>query len=84
MAEGLGWDHHERQALHYELVKLCFGTHTDPITGFEIPNVRSSKLDTAEFSKFMEWIVRWAMDEHKIYIPLPSEVDLDALTTYTD
>lgn len=85
LAEHCGYDRHEQKALHYDLVKLCFGTHVNPTTGFEIPNVvNSSQLSTKEFGVFMEWIVKWAAEFHGVIIPLPDDVDLDNLEDYNE
>lgn len=73
IAHALGYDKDEHDALHYALVDECFGTHFDARMGREVPNVRSSKLDTAKFSELMEWEVRWAAREHGIVVPLPNE-----------
>lgn len=73
IADGLGYDKHEHDQLHYALVDLCFGTTFDARVGREVPNVRSSLTDTKTFSEFMEWEVRWAASEHGIVVPLPNE-----------
>lgn len=74
IADALGYDKDEHDELHYALVAKCFGTHADARLGADVPNVRSSKLTTAQFSEFMEWEVRWAAKEHGIIVPLPNEV----------
>lgn len=73
VADHLGWDRHEHDALHYELVKLWAGTRRDDATGIEVPNKRSSKLTTEEFSDLMEWGVRFAAQKWEIVIQLPNE-----------
>ncbi len=75
IAHHLGYDKHEHDEVHYALVAECFGVHIDRVTGREIPNVRSSKLSTVQFSELMEWEVRWAATEHGIVIPLPNEAE---------
>ena len=75
IANYCGYDRHEHERMHYELVALCFGTTPGRFTGMAIPNARSSELSTAEFSKLMEWEVRWAAIEHGLVIPLPNEVE---------
>lgn len=77
IASELGYDRHEHEDLHYELVNLCFGTKRDGRLGLDVPNVRSSDLTTAQFSEFMEWLVRWAAQEHGIRVPLPGEAEFD-------
>lgn len=73
IADALGYDRDEHDDLHYALVAKCFGTHVDPVLQQEVPNVRSSKLSTVQFSELMEWEVRWAAKEHGIVVPLPNE-----------
>lgn len=73
IAEELGYDYDEHEMLHYSLIAECFGTTFDPRLGREVPNARSSQLNTEQFSEYMEWLVRWAAREHGIVVPLPSE-----------
>lgn len=78
IAQELGYDKHDHERLHYALVSKCFGTTFDPVLQQEVPNVRSSKLKTAQFSELMEWEVRWAATELSITIPLPDDVEVIA------
>ena len=74
IAESLGYDHHEHEDLHYALVAKCFGEHFDKRIGAMVPNKRSSKMTTTEFSEYMEWLVRFAATElGGIMVPLPGE-----------
>lgn len=74
LAEALGYGHHEHEDLHYALVAKCFGEHFDKRVGAMVPNKRSSKLTTKEFSDYMEWLVRFAAQElGGILVPLPGE-----------
>jgi hypothetical protein len=74
IAEELGYDKHEHDDLHYALVAKCFGEHFDKRVGAMVPNKRSSKLTTKEFSEYMEWLVRFAATElGGIMVPLPNE-----------
>lgn len=73
LAEHLGYDLDEHEALHYALVDECFGRSWDERLKRDMPNVRSSKLNTEQYSKYMEWLVRWAAREHGCVIPLPNE-----------
>lgn len=74
IAEELGYDKHEHEDLHYALVAKCFGEHFDKRVGAMVPNKRSSKLTTKEFSDYMEWLVRFAATElGGILVPLPGE-----------
>lgn len=74
IAEALGYDKHEHDDLHYALVAKCFGEHFDKRVGAMVPNKRSSKLTTKEFSEYMSWLVRFAATElGGIIVPLPGE-----------
>lgn len=74
IADALGYDLHEHDDLHYALVAKCFGEHFDKRVGAMVPNKRSSKLTTVEFSHYMEWLVRFAATElGGIVVPLPGE-----------
>lgn len=78
LAEEFGYDQHEHEILHYALVAKCFGTRME--MGVEVPNARSSKLNTKLFSEYMEWLQRFAAEwEPPIDLPLPDEVDYDDL-----
>ena len=78
LAECLGYDKHEHEDLHYAMVAKCYGTHHDEKLGLDVPNRRSSKLTTREFSEYMEWFVRFAATEFGCVVPLPNDVDLSA------
>lgn len=78
IAEHCGYDAHEHQALHYELLAKRFGTKAvqSRLPGappLVVPVVGSSELKTDEFSDYMEWLVRFAATELGVVIPLPSE-----------
>jgi hypothetical protein len=73
LAETLGYDRDEVEDLHYALVEKWGGTHWDPRMRSMVPNKRSSKLTTAEFSDYMEWLTRFAAKEFGCVIPLPDE-----------
>jgi hypothetical protein len=72
LAEHTGYD---RVSLHYELVRKCFGVTHDPKTGLDVPNARSSKLTTKEFSELMEWVIAFAACELDVTLPLPGDAD---------
>lgn len=78
IAHELGYDKHEHEDVHYALVAKCFGTRFDAKLRQEIPNVRSSRLTTAQFAELMEWEVRWAASEYGIVVPLPGEIEAAA------
>lgn len=75
LADTLGYDRHEIEDLHYGLVAKWGGEHFDKRLGAMVPNKRSSKLTTKEFSDYMEWLVRFAAQECGCVIPLPDEAD---------
>ena len=75
LANALGYEPHEHEDLHYGLVAKWGGEHFDKRLGAMVPNKRSSKLTTTEFSDYMEWLVRFAAKECGCVIPLPDEAD---------
>lgn len=80
LCDHLGYERTDRagrEAVHYEMVKRCFGSRRDERLGADIPNARSSQLSTKAFAEFMEWFVRHAAMEFGCVIPLPDECDLD-------
>lgn len=76
IAEALGYEPHEIEELHYALVAKWGGEHFDKRIGAMVPNRRSSKLTTKEFSDYMEWRVRFgATTCGGLVIPLPDEAE---------
>lgn len=74
IAEALGYEPHEIEELHYGLVAKWGGEHFDKRLGAMVPNQRSSKLTTKQFSDYMEWLVRFGAKEcGGIVILLPDE-----------
>ncbi len=74
IADALGYEPHETEELHYGLVAKWAGEHFDKRLAAMVPNKRSSKLTTKEFSDYMEWLVRFAAKEcGGVYIELPDE-----------
>lgn len=77
LAEELGYDKDEHEDLHYGLVAKWGGEHYDKRVGAMVPDKRSSKLTTKEFSEYMEWLVRFAATKcGGILIPLPNEAEV--------
>jgi hypothetical protein len=74
IAEAMGHSRDEYEMVHYALVQECFGTVVDERTGLHVPKVRSSKLDTKQFSELMEWEVRFAAEKLGLYVPLPDDI----------
>lgn len=65
------------------LLGECFGWEEYEMFGQrrKRPLKRSSDLNTAEFSGFMEWIERWAATELQMIIPRPNEYLINEDTT---
>lgn len=70
-----------KEDLHEKLVGECFGTHWDDRLKCQVRNVRTSKLSTAEFSQYMEWLPRYAAQEPtlRIVLMMPNEVDYSSI-----
>lgn len=63
-----------KEALHYSLVKKCFGTRYDERLKDDVPNVtRSSQLETQEFTYYMGWLQRHAAMEWNVILPDPDK-----------
>jgi len=62
----------DQDTVHEGLLGVCFGYKRIFFDGAwrEIPNRRSSKLNTKEFNEYLECCCRWAATEG-IYIPDP-------------
>jgi hypothetical protein len=76
LSDEVGYDKHDKcgkEQLHEGLLMLFGGTVTDKATGREVAKVRSSKMTRAEFSAFVEWIARWAAQEHGVVVTLPGD-----------
>ena len=76
IAESAGYDKHDaigKEQMHEGLLMLFSGTVTDPVTKREVAKERSSSMTVARFSEFMEWICRYAADEHGVVVTLPGE-----------
>lgn len=71
LAEHLGYEPHEREMLHYEMLAKRFGTVEK--NGLVLPVTTSSNLSVKAFSDYMEWFVRNAAKEFGVVIPLPNE-----------
>jgi len=77
IAAEVGYEPHDKdghELVHYGLVAKCFGTTWNEKLKIDVPNVRSSKLSTEEFSKLMEWGVRYAATEYGLDLPMPDEL----------
>ena len=83
IADYCGYDKHEHERLHYDLLGVRFGTETiasvlphAPIR--IVPAKTSSQLSTAEFAEYQEWLVRYAAMELGVVVPLPNEEIVEA------
>lgn len=77
IAESVGYDKHDKagkEHMHEGLLMLFAGTVVDPVTKREVAKERSSTMTSQRFSEFMEWIARYAADEHGVVITLPGEM----------
>ncbi|MCR4375642.1 MAG: hypothetical protein NUW22_12415 [Acidobacteria bacterium] len=76
IAESAGYDKHDalgKEQMHEGLLMLFGGTVVDLVTKREVAKERSSRMSSARFSEFMEWIARYAADEHGVVVTLPGE-----------
>lgn len=78
IAEHLGYDRHELDELHYDLLSVRFGTKAvaPRVPGAHpriVPSRTSSDMTTTEFSDYMDWVVRYAAQEFGVVIPLPDD-----------
>lgn len=78
IAEHLGYDRHEHDRLHYDLLAVRFGTEAiAPLLPGAPPRIApkrtSSRLTVAEFSDYMDWLCRYAATEFGVVLPLPDE-----------
>jgi len=78
IADHCGYDHHEHERLHYDLLAVRFGTITlEPeLPGAParvVPSRTSSQLNKREFTEYMDWLARYAADTLGVVIPLPDE-----------
>lgn len=78
IADHCGYDVHERERLHYDLLAKYFGTIV--VSGLVpgaptriVPVKTSSQLTTKEFAEYMDWIVRFSASELGVVIPLPDD-----------
>src|SRR5690606_26814880 len=78
IAEHLGYDRHELDDLHYDLLSVRFGTKAvaPRVPGAPpriVPSRTSADMTTTEFSDYMDWLVRYAAQEFGVVIPLPDD-----------
>lgn len=78
IADSCGYDEHEHEELHYELLAVRFGTKEIPprVPGgppMVMPAQTTSGMTVEEFSDYMEWLVRYAAQSLGVVVPLPSE-----------
>ncbi len=78
IAEHCGYDDHEHERLHYDLLAIRFGTKAvcpllDGAPPRIVPVTTSSELTTIGMSQYMDWLVRYAAETFGVRIPLPDE-----------
>ncbi len=78
IADHLGYDHHEHESLHYDLLSVRFGTVAviPKVPGASpriVPAKTSSELTTTEMADYFEWLVRFAAEKWDVVIQLPDE-----------
>ncbi len=78
IADSCGYDAHEIEQMHYDLLAVHFGTvATTPKIPSQairiVPRKTSSELTVEEFSLYMEWLVRYAATELHCVVPLPGD-----------
>lgn len=74
LASELGYERNEKDYLHEALCRLYGGTVEDKATGLTVRKFRTSKATKKEFTDYIEWLARWAAQEHGVVIALPGEV----------
>lgn len=77
IAEAVGYDKHDKagkEQMHEGLLMLFGGTVIDPITKREVAKERSSAMTTTRFAEFVDWIARYAAEEHGVVVTLPGEM----------
>lgn len=78
IADSCGYDAHEVETLHYDLLAVHFGTvATTPKIPSQairiVPRKTSSELTVEEFSTYMDWLVRYAATDLGCIVPLPGD-----------
>lgn len=78
IAESCGYDAHEHEQLHEDILSVRFGTHAiAPRVPGASPRIEPTKrtrdLSTKEMAELMEWLARWAADTLNVVLPLPNE-----------
>lgn len=67
-------DEHSKELMHEGLLQKFSGTVVDPVTGCTVAKERSSTMSTTRFGEFMEFIARYAAEEHGVVVTLPGEL----------
>ena len=71
LSDNFGYDKEEmHEALKFKFLKKY--NDTDLVTVGS-----TSKLSTAEFTKYIDEIIRWASTEYRVVIPSANEVDIE-------
>lgn len=77
IALNTGVDHHDalsKEYMHEGLLMLFSGTVIDPVTKQPVAKERSSQMSTQRFSEYVEWLARYAAEEHGVVVTLPGDL----------
>lgn len=73
LAREIGYEKNEKDQLHEACCALYGGTVIDKVTGQAVRKFRTSTATKQEFTEYVEWLARWAAQEHGVVIVLPGE-----------
>jgi hypothetical protein len=87
IAADAGYDKHEVEDLHYDLLTHRFGTvaRVPKMPGASpciVPAKTTRTMTTVEFSDYMEWVSRFAAQTWGCNVPLPSEMTDEQLSNW--
>jgi hypothetical protein len=87
IAAEAGYDKHELEDLHYDLLTHRFGTiaRVPKMPGASpciVPAKTTRTMTTTEFSDYMEWVSRFAAKTWGVNVPLPSEMSDEQLANW--
>lgn len=74
IADDKGYDKHEREQVHYELLAIRFGTVTLK-HGLVMPAKTTHDMTTAEMAEYLDWLQRYAATDLDMQLPSPGEAD---------
>lgn len=66
------------EGVKYDLMGEFFGWKPGPVSGRMVPvKAHTSDMTKEESSRFLDWLIPWAMTEHGVRIPLPNEAPME-------